>query len=463
MNDRAALRHALTDAEKIGFFGKVPSHGDFVATSLSRGLQDFLQVWLQAGLQRVQQSFPVDWEERFRAMPAWRFVIERGQWGPATLAGVVVPSLDRVGRSFPLVVVAPVPGFSGDPRRVCLDDSWFTAAEGIAESSSRRDFDIKEFTAGLKRLRSPHPGDLEPEAGPRTTGTLWWRRGDDRRLVGFRTSAAPQPDDLLKLLPDDAPPSRPSATPTQPQPVAASIAKPAAAPPPPPKKPAPSLSFTHSEVSHPGTRLSVNADSMLIAADRGLFALADGIGDGHMAGEAARITVAALDEITPQETIDDVVRDVKGKLGRAHGLVQAVKMSFERDPPGAAVAVLARHGQSFALIWAGDVRCYLIRDGMMRCLTRDHLDVGLKRGLSRYIGRAGQFSPEVVTDTIHPGDRLLLCTNPLCRVLSERSIAELLISTALDDAAEVLGQEALIADCRENFSAIVIDVGMKNG
>ncbi|WFS04173.1 type VI secretion system-associated protein TagF [Rhizobium tumorigenes] len=465
MNDRA-LRQTSTEADKVGFFGKVRSHGDFVSTWLARGLQDALQVWLQSGVQRLQQVFPDDWEARFRTMPTWRFVVERGPWGAATLAGVIVPSLDRVGRRFPLVVVAPVPGFSGDPRRICLDDSWFTAAEGIAESTGRRDFDINEFTAGLKRLRSPHPGDLEPEAGPRASGTLWWRRGDDRRLVGFRTAGSPQPGDLLRLLVDEQPASPPPVAPAQPavasvQP--ANTRRPTAPPPAPKQQPVLSLSLRHSEVSHPGTRLSVNADAILTASERGLFALADGIGDGNTAAEAAKIAIAALDEFVPQETMDETVRAIKGKLGRAHGLIQAVKMSFERDPPGSGIAALVIHEQSIALIWAGDVRCYLIRDGMMRCLTRDHLEVGLKRGLSRYLGRPGQFSPEVVSDIVHPGDRLLLCSNPLCRALPERSIAEILISTELAAAADVLGHEALIADCRDNFSAIVIDVGPSNG
>ncbi len=135
-------------------------------------------------------------------------------------------------------------------------------------------------------------------------------------------------------------------------------------------------------------------------------------------------------------------------------------MSADREPPAASIAVLAVHGGDFALSWAGDVRCYLLRDGMMRCITRDHLEVGLKRGLSRYLGRPGQFSPETLVDNLHAGDRLLLCSNPLCRVLPERNIAEILISTDLDETAAVLGQEALIANCRDNFSAIVIDAGV---
>ncbi|TWF50057.1 type VI secretion system-associated protein TagF [Neorhizobium alkalisoli] len=473
MNERAALRQTTTptttEADRIGFFGKLPSHGDFVSTGLGRGLQDMLDIWLQSGLQRLQQAFPDDWEAWFKAMPTWRFVVERGHWGPSTLVGIILPSLDRVGRSFPLVIASQIPGFTGDPRGLCLDDSWFTAAEGIAETSAHRDFDINAFIARLRRLRSPHPGDIEPEAGTgRSSGTLWWRSGDDRRLIGFRTSGAPQPADVLKLLGEHQTPTRTAARPVHPAPLARpepAIAPPAAAATP-GQRPAPTsasrprLRLAYSDVSHPGTRLSINADHLLASPKRGLFALADGIGEGNAAVEVARIAITALEEITPQETVDDLLQTVKGKLGRAHGLIQAARMSADREPPAASIAVLAVHGGDFALSWAGDVRCYLLRDGMMRCITRDHLEVGLKRGLSRYLGRPGQFSPETLVDNLHDGDRLLLCSNPLCRVLPERSIAEILISTDLDETAAVLGQEALIANCRDNFSAIVIDAGV---
>lgn len=471
MNDRAALRPTPTEADRVGFFGKVPSHGDFVSTGIARDLQAAFDSWLQSGLQRLQQIFPADWEARFKAMPTWRFVIERGHWGAATLAGVILPSFDRVGRSFPLVIVAPIPGFTDDPRRLCLDDSWFTAAEGMAESAGRGDFDIKGFIAGLKRLRSPHPGDLETDNGKPLTGSFWWRQGDDRKLIGFRNTGAPQPDDLLRLLEDGtaAAPAKPAATPhpgVSPVPAATAPEAPAAprvetsvvVRPLPRREPYTQLRVSYSVVSHPGTRLSVNADCLLTEQKRGLFAVADGIGDGATAAEAARIAIAALDEMTPQASMDEVVQSLKGKLGRAHGLIQATKMSFERDAPGASIAVLAIQDQGFALVWAGDVRCYVTRDGTMRCISRDHLEIGLKRGLSRYLGRPGQLSPDVFMDGLKPGDRLLLVSNPLCRVLPERSIAEIVNSSDIDMAAAVLGQEALIAACRENFSAIVIEV-----
>ncbi|MFW8643317.1 type VI secretion system-associated protein TagF [Rhizobium beringeri] len=198
MNERAALDRSQTEADRIGFFGKLPSHGDFVSMGLGRNLQAALDAWLQSGLQASQRELGEDWERRFRMMPAWRFIVERGLWGSATIAGVLLPSLDRVGRSFPLVIAAQLHGFAEHPRQLYLDDTWFTAAEAIAESSARRDFDINHFTASLKRLRTLRPADLAENETLQDNvsgrGTLWWRiNSEDRRAKGFRVSGAPTP------------------------------------------------------------------------------------------------------------------------------------------------------------------------------------------------------------------------------------------------------------------------------
>ncbi|WP_105386345.1 type VI secretion system-associated protein TagF [Neorhizobium alkalisoli] len=454
MNEHATLDQTMTEADRIGFFGKLPTHGDFVSTGLSRNVQGALDNWLQGGLQAMQQELGEEWERRFRSMSAWRFIIERGLWGPATLAGVIVPSADRVGRSFPLVIAAQLHGFADHPRRLYLDATWFTASEAIAETIATRDFDIGHFTASLKRLRNPRPADADEgevdsnHISPR--GTLWWRIDrEDRRAKGFRTDGAPQPAHFPKLLGDAAAVAPP---PPDAPPVNIGVHKPVLR-----GEQHRVLNLTHSYASHPGTRLALNADSLLVSRSPSIFAVADGVGDDSGAAEAGRVVTNVLREVAPRETMEALVQEIKGKLGRAHGLLQSAHFSSEREPASASVVVLASSQDRFALFWAGDARCYLLRDGMMRCLTRDHAEVGLKRRLSRGVGIRGQLSPELSSDKLLSGDRFLLCSNPLARVLPERTIAEVLLSVSLDEVAAVLAQEGLIANCRENISAIVID------
>jgi type VI secretion system protein ImpM len=95
---------------------------------------------------------------------------------------------------------------------------------------------------------------------------------------------------------------------------------------------------------------------------------------------------------------------------------------------------------------------------MMRCLTRDHVEIGLRLALSRSIGSQRQLMPEVLLDATQDGDRLLLCSAALARTLDERSIAETLLEKPVKDAAATLVQDALIANARDNLSAIVVGI-----
>jgi type VI secretion system protein ImpM len=189
-----------------------------------------------------------------------------------------------------------------------------------------------------------------------------------------------------------------------------------------------------------------------------LFAIADGVGEDASGSEAARTVTGVLAGAVPLGPIESLTQEIKGKLGRAHGLLQSAAVPQERRGATASVVALAVSEYRFAAVWAGDARAYLLRHGMMRALTRDHVAIGLRRTLSRGIGLRGPLSPEVCTDAVQDDDRFLLCSNPLVLALGERGIAELILSVERKDAVEALVQEALIAGCRHNISAMIVDV-----
>jgi len=456
MNERHVIDTA-TETDRIGFFGKVPTHGDFVSTGLGRTFQSELDNWIQSGLQASEQAHGSEWHRRFRATPPWRFVIERSVWGQATMVGVLLPSTDRVGRSFPLVIAAKLGSFNANPRLLCFDETWFTAAEALAETSLTRDFDIGGFTAGLRRLRLPHAkvapkGDIAETSSDNRISIWWTVDMETRQATGFKTMGAPQPNHFLKLLNGKQPAATQTPKPTV-EPVREAYA--AAGPEPAPLK---KLVVERSYATHPGTRLSLNADALLVSENPRLFAIADGVGDGNGAADAAKVTTNTLASVTVHDTLEALMQDVKGKLGRAHGLLQSAYASGAREPPNASVVAVALHGDVMAVIWVGNARCYLVRDGMMRCLTRDHVEVGLRFALSRAIGSQRQLVPEVFTETVQDGDRLLLCSAALARTLDERGIAETILEKPVKDTAGILVRDGLIANSRENISAIVVGV-----
>jgi type VI secretion system protein ImpM len=457
MNERPARAAPSQEPDVIGFFGKFPTYGDFVSTAMGRRLQLELDQWIQGGLGAMEPTLGQDWRRLFHASPPWRFAIAGGIWSPAAIAGVLLPSRDRVGRSFPLVIAAQLHKFTGRLRDICEDDVWFTAAEALAETSTKPDFDMARFIDGVKRLRLPFANAREadeiltPDVGAPVS--LWWRMAlGTRHGKGFKTSGPPATRDFLKLVATER---------------VEALSRPMPVPAPPSVAPAPEvlenaiaaetrLSIESSYASHAGTRLTLNADALLASERPRLFALADGIGDSMSAIEAARTATGVLSGVGDHESLQALVQDIKGKLGHANSILKTKTASSERQSPFASVVVAAILDRELALVWAGDARGYLLRDGMMRCLTRDHVDIGIKRALARGLGLKQQFVPDTFLETALPGDRLLLCSASLPRTLADRVIAEILIETPVDRAADTLVQEGLIANCRDNLSAIVI-------
>ena len=82
-----------------------------------------------------QNSLGGDWLNVYLVSPLWRFVLAPGVCGPDAAAGVVMPSIDRVGRYFPLAVVALLDHDTNPASLVGGPDAWFEQAEELLLST----------------------------------------------------------------------------------------------------------------------------------------------------------------------------------------------------------------------------------------------------------------------------------------------------------------------------------------
>src|SRR5262245_52564687 len=105
---------------EVGLYGKLPSNGDFLRRRTSDAFVDRWDAWLQGCMAASRSALGERWLDVYLTSPAWRFACSAGACGPAPVVGVMVPSVDRVGRYFPLTIVAQLP----------LDASLFAAATG---------------------------------------------------------------------------------------------------------------------------------------------------------------------------------------------------------------------------------------------------------------------------------------------------------------------------------------------
>lgn len=145
-------------AQLPGFFGKLPSHGDFVARRLPPSVRLCFDHWLQGALVQSRVELGEAWLPTWLSSPLWRFVAGAGVCGEQGWAGVMMPSHDRVGRCFPLLLMA---GSDGSPSLhdcLSLHDAWFERLEDLALSTLEGGFALEAFDAALMALDGTRPG-----------------------------------------------------------------------------------------------------------------------------------------------------------------------------------------------------------------------------------------------------------------------------------------------------------------
>jgi serine/threonine protein phosphatase PrpC len=233
--------------------------------------------------------------------------------------------------------------------------------------------------------------------------------------------------------------------------------------------------------SDPGRVRKQNQDACLLVTERGLFAVADGIG-GRPAGDvAARIALERL----PGAVDRARRRSRPGRLGSAlaHAISELsalVRNEAAADPRldgmGTTLVFALVNGSTAHLAHVGDSRAYLLRAARLRRLTEDHsLASEMARGglldpesasahplghaLTRAIGMPGSIRPEVREVDLAPGDRLLLCSDGLTKMVAEQEIGALLEARPEpSEACRALVDAANHAGGYDNISAVVVDV-----
>ena len=76
-----------------GFYGKLPSHGDFLRRRVSDAFVDAWDAWLRECLAASRTALGARWLDVYLTSPAWRFVCAPGACGPAPVLGLLAPSV----------------------------------------------------------------------------------------------------------------------------------------------------------------------------------------------------------------------------------------------------------------------------------------------------------------------------------------------------------------------------------
>jgi len=180
-------------AASPGWYGKLPSLGDFASRRLSPLFVEPWDRWLATGLDAWRNADEA-WLAAFLAAPTWRFALGAGvpfAQSPG-YTGVLMPSVDRVGRYFPLTVARPRGSFETE-----APSAWLQAVEGLAVAALNDDWSADQFDAELAALGEvDETGPLWPEDGR----TIWWCEREGELSSPVETTGLPDAEELMRLL-----------------------------------------------------------------------------------------------------------------------------------------------------------------------------------------------------------------------------------------------------------------------
>lgn len=215
-----------------------------------------------------------------------------------------------------------------------------------------------------------------------------------------------------------------------------------------------------------------NEDSLVVTPP--LFAVADGMG-GHAAGEvASEIAVRVMSELAPEHPDGEALGRAIEEANRA--VIQAAREGRGRQGMGTTMTAAMLEGERLVIAQVGDSRAYLLHQGKLQQLTRDHslmadmIEAGQltpeearthpqRSVITRALGSDAHLHPDIYEINVETGDRLLICSDGLSGMIFDDQIENTLRRVQDPQrCASQLVNEAIAAGGHDNVTVIVADV-----
>lgn len=215
-----------------------------------------------------------------------------------------------------------------------------------------------------------------------------------------------------------------------------------------------------------------NEDSLTVLPP--LFAVADGMG-GHEAGEvASEITINTLNDLASQSA--DAEALARAVVAANLNVIKAPSQGVGREGMGTTLTAAILEKERLVIAQVGDSRAYLLHNGSLQQLTRDHslmadmIEAGQlteaearvhpnRSVITRAIGSDPHMQPDLYELNVETGDRLLLCSDGICGMIEDHEIASIMRQApSAQSCADQLVEAALAAGGFDNATAVVVDV-----
>lgn len=139
--------------ETCGLFGKIPQQSDFISHHFPDTFTDQWHHWMQACISISREQLGDEWLSHYMVSPVWQFALMPGLVSEHAVLGVVIPSVDEVGRYFPVVL-----GHSGqhDTWSAYLNgEAWYQQIQKIALLALAEETSYSQLLGELESLPTP--------------------------------------------------------------------------------------------------------------------------------------------------------------------------------------------------------------------------------------------------------------------------------------------------------------------
>jgi serine/threonine protein phosphatase PrpC len=235
----------------------------------------------------------------------------------------------------------------------------------------------------------------------------------------------------------------------------------------------PKLRLRYAALSDVGRVRKDNQDSGF--ASENLLVIADGVG-GAARGDIASATAVQILRRLDAPPEDNLLEALAGAIHRAHDrIAELVDEDPELEGTSTTVTAALFDGRRVGIGHVGDSRGYLLRNGELSQLTKDHtfvqslIDEGRiteeesrshphRNLILRAVDGVHETDPDLFTIELLPGDRLLLCSDGCSGVLDNSRLTDILGTGTVDYAAVELVRASLEAGSSDNVTCVVADV-----
>lgn len=183
----------MQDNKLTGIYGKLPAHGDFIFRNLSPAFINQWDEWLQLYVSASREQIGDEWLDIYLTSPIWRFVLSPGVIDEKIWAGVIMPSVDRVGRFFPVSIVKPLASHQSVSNFLFSQQQWFQQVESYCLLALEGKMDADGLDTSINQLPHQKPEHYQVTSNLGQSGPY---------IIGLEESAESSIYDALPYLLD---------------------------------------------------------------------------------------------------------------------------------------------------------------------------------------------------------------------------------------------------------------------